>query len=261
MNKLVLTSLLSVFVVSAANAAINDNPLYRPDAGKFVSETSVASHTENTTAVALAQEFAYGVTDRFAVSVGTVLAEDNWFDTSDWDAFAIGANYRVLDGNLWKIDVFGRYGVAPVWGDHEAFLDKDFTGYDWTVGAQAGYTSGNLTLAGHVAFDYLGAESFDWDEDGLHVLSAGVTGFLQLNHNWGLVAGAEYSKILDDKIGGEEIEDNKGSWTGTFGVNYNIDEDMFVAGYITKEMNHTDESGKWEVADGFGFGAKFGIQF
>lgn len=260
MKKIALTSLLAMFAVSGANAAINDNPLYRPMEGKFVSETTVASHTKSTTAVALAQEFAYGVTDRLSVGVGTTLSENNWFDSSEWGALAVNANYRVLDGQMWKIDVFGGYGLIPVWGDHESFLDEDVTVYDWTVGAQAGYTSGNLTLAGHVIYDYLGSESFNWGDDGAHVLRAGVTGFLELNKNWGLLAGAEYGKILDDKIDGVEIE-NRGSWTGKFGVNYNIDADKFVAAYITKEMNHTEKSGEWDVADGFGFGAKFGIQF
>ncbi|MCM1294663.1 MAG: hypothetical protein NC311_03820 [Muribaculaceae bacterium] len=254
MKKIALTSLLAVFVVSGANAAINDNPLYRPEAGKFVSETTVASHSEKTTNVALGQEFAYGVSDRLSVGVATTLSENNWFDNSQWGALAVNANYRVLDGNLWKIDVFGGYGVTPVWGDHESFLDEDETIYDWTVGAQAGYTSGNLTLAGHVIYDYLGSESFNWDEDGIHTLRAGVTGFLELNKNWGLLAGVEYNGFLDDEI------ENDGFWTGTFGVNYNIDDDMFVAGYITKTMEHT-EAGKWDVTDGFGFGAKFGIQF
>ena len=31
MKKLVLTSLLAVFAATGANAAINDNPMYRPD--------------------------------------------------------------------------------------------------------------------------------------------------------------------------------------------------------------------------------------
>lgn len=39
MKKIALTSLLAMFAVSGANAAINDNPLYRPMEGKFVSET------------------------------------------------------------------------------------------------------------------------------------------------------------------------------------------------------------------------------
>lgn len=254
MKKIALTSLLAVFAVSGANAAINDNPLYRPDAGKFVSETTVASHTKSTTKVALGQEFAYGVTDRLSVGVGTTLSENNWFDNSQWGALAVNANYRVLDGQMWKVDVFGGYGVTPVWGDHESFLDEDMTVYDWTVGAQAGYTSGNLTLAGHVIYDYLGSESFNWGDDGIHMIRAGADAFLELNKNWGLVAGVEYTGFLDDEA------ENDGFWTGKFGVNYNIDADKFVAGYITKVMEHK-AAGEWDVADGFGFGAKFGIQF
>lgn len=254
MKKIALTSLLAMFAVSGANAAINDNPLYRPMEGKFVSETTVASHTQNTTTVAMGQEFAYGVTDKLSVGVATTLSENNWFDNSEWGALAVNANYRVLDGQMWKIDVFGGYGVTPVWGDHESFLDEDMTVYDWTVGAQAGYTSGNLTLAGHVIYDYLNTESFNWDDDGVHMIRAGADAFLELNKNWGLMAGVEYAGFFDDEF------ENDGSWTGKFGVNYNIDADKFVAGYITKTMEHT-AAGKWDVTDGFGFGAKFGIQF
>ena len=254
MKKIALTSLLAMFAVSGANAAINDNPLYRPMEGKFVSETTVASHTQNTTEFNLGQEFAYGVTDKLSVGVATTLSENNWFDNSEWGALAVNANYRVLDGQMWKIDVFGGYGVTPVWGDHESFLDEDMTVYDWTVGAQAGYTSGNLTLAGHVIYDYLNTESFNWNDEGIHMIRAGADAFLELNKNWGLVAGAEYAGFFDDEF------ENEGFWTGKFGVNYNIDADKFVAGYITKTMEHT-AAGKWDVTDGFGFGAKFGIQF
>ena len=82
---------------------------------------------------------------------------------------------------------------------------------------------------------------------------AGVDGFLSLDSNWALMLGAEYTGMLDDQF------DNAGSWTGKFGVNYNIDEDMFVGAYISGEMDHS--SGDWEIVDGMGFGVKFGAQF
>lgn len=255
MKKLALTSLLAVCAVSSANAAINDNPLYRPDAGKFVSMTSVASHTENATEFAATEEFAYGVTDRLAIGISTSASENDWFEAASWDSFGVGADYRFFDGEVVKADAFASYDISGIWGDHADFLEEETTNYTWTVGARAGYTSGNLTLAGHVAFDYENIESFNWDDDGFHTLRAGVTGFLELNNNWGLLAAVEYNADLDN------WEDNNGFWTGKFGVNYNITNDMFVAGYVAKEMNHTAGDGKWEVADGFGFGGKFGIQF
>ena len=46
MKKLALTSLMAVFAVSAANAAvINDNPLYRPMQGQAYSITGLESHS------------------------------------------------------------------------------------------------------------------------------------------------------------------------------------------------------------------------
>lgn len=255
MKKLVLTSLLAVFAVSGANAAnvINDNPLYRPDAGKFYSMTSISSHSENTNTWGLAEAFGYGITDRLAVTVGTSFAEANWFDNAQWGAFELGVNYRALDMGNWKADVYGAYSLTPIWGDHQPFLDEDYTTYDWTVGVRAGYMTAAWTVAGHVAFDYLNTESFNWGDDGVHTLRAGLDGFLSLNSDWALLAGVEYTGFLDDQF------DNAGTWTGKVGVNYNIDETKFIGAYISGEMEHS--TGDWEFVDGFGFGAKFGIQF
>ena len=50
-----------------------------------------------------------------------------------------------------------------------------------------------------------------------------------------------------------------GVWTGTFGVNYNIDATKYVGLYVTDAMAHA--TGDWELADGVGYGVKFGIDF
>ena len=253
MKKLVLTSLLAVFAATGANAAINDNPMYRPDQGRFYSMTELASNTEYADSWALGEKFGYGITDRASVWVGTSLSEGEWFDTMSWDAFAIGADYRLLDDMNWKVDAYASYALNPVWGDHQSFLDEDYTFYTWGVGVRAGYVTDMWTVAGHVEFNYLNSESFNWGDDGLHALIAGVDGFLSLDSNWALMLGAEYTGMLDDQF------DNAGLWTGKFGVNYNIDEDMFVGAYISGEMDHS--SGDWEIVDGMGFGVKFGAQF
>lgn len=267
MKKIALTSLLAVFAVSGAHAAnvINNNPLYRPEAGQFYSVTSVGSHTEEANAVGLTEEFGYGITDRLAIGLATSMAEADWFDASLWNTFGIGLNFRALDMGNWKGDVFASYGVGPMWG-HKAlenghdikFLDKDLTNYTWTVGMRGGYATDMWTVAGHVAFDYTNSESFNWDDSGLHKLRFGLDGQLVLNQNWNLIAGVEYNADYDN------WSDNEGYWTGKFGANYNFDSNKFIGAYITKLMYHdnaTDESGKWTVDDGFGFGATFGIQF
>lgn len=255
MKKIVLTSLLAVFAVSGAHAAniIDGNPLYRPGEGRFYSETSLASHSEKTETWGLAQQLGYGITDRLLVSVGTTLGESNWFDNASWNAFSVGLNYRAVDMGNWKADVFGSYALAPVWGDHMAFLDKDATVYDWTVGVRGGYTTAGWTVAGHVAFDYLNSESFNWNDDGIHTLRAGLDGQLVLNLDWNLVAGVEYTGFLDD-----EFED-AGVWSGKFGVNYNIDATKYVGAYVSTDIRHS--TGDWEFDDGFGFGFKFGVDF
>ena len=261
MKKLTLTSLMAVFAVSAANAAvINDNPLYRPDQGKFYSVTEVASHSKATTAWGASEEFGYGITDKLAIAVQTSVSETDWFDSSDWDTLGLGLSYRVMDMNGWMVDLIGSYGVDPVMQYKGSFLDKDLTFYQWTVGAQVGKTMGNLTLAGHVAMDYVNSESFNWNDDGVHAVRLGADAFLTLNDNWALVGGVEYTGITDDKMFGKTKVENAGTWTGTVGVNYNFCENSFVGAYVGRAMSHK-AAGEWSTNAGFAFGGKFGIQF
>lgn len=260
MKKIVLTSLLAVFAVSTAQAAnvINDNPLYRPDAGKFYSVTELSSHSEDTNKWTLGEKFGYGVTDRLAVSLGTSVSESDWFDHMGWNEFELGVNYRALDMGNWKADAYGAYELTPVWGDHRPFLDEEDTWYTWKAGVRAGYQTQMWTVAGHVEFNYGNTESFNWGDDGMHTLSAGVDGFLSLTSDWALMAGVEYTGVLDDEIGNIDVKD-AGRWDGRIGVNYNVSDTSFVGAYISSEMEHS--TGDWEFVDGFGFGLKFGAQF
>lgn len=261
MKKLTLTSLMAVFAVSAANAAaINDNPLYRPDQGKFYSMTAVASNSKATTKWAASEEFGYGITDKLAIAVATSVDENDWFDSSDWDTLGLGLSYRVMDMNGWMVDLTGSYGVGPVMPYKGSFLDKDLTSYQWSIGAQVGKTMGNLTLAGHVAMDYVNSESFNWNDDGWHTVRLGADAFLTLNDNWALVGGVEYTGTTDDKMFGKVKVENAGTWTGTVGVNYNFCENSFVGAYVGRAMSHK-AAGEWSTDAGFAFGGKFGIQF
>lgn len=272
MKKLALTSLVAVFAVSGANAAniINNNPLYRPNAGHFYSITGLSSETKplmsenGTKEIKLTEEFAYGFTDRFMVGVKTSVTQSDWFDTGKWNDVTLAMNYRLVDMGAWKADVFGAYGVNDVWGwgdNHPGFLDEKDTNYTWTVGVNAGYATSAWTIAGHVAFDYNNTESFNWGDSfdkgirtSSHKLRLGLDGQLVLNQDWNLTAGVEYNADYD------YWSQNEGYWTGTVGANYNIDETKFVGAYITKYMTH-EAAGDWEVQDGFGYGVKFGIDF
>lgn len=269
MKKLALTSLLAVFAVGGAYAAngdvylensgayaaniIDGNPLYRPGEGRFYSVTTLGSDSEATEDWKLGEEFAYGITNDLAVVVKTGLSEQESFDAMSWDEFAVGANYRVLDMGAWKADVYGMYSLDPVWGDHEPFLDKGETDYTWTLGIRGGYVGEGWTVAGHVDFDYENGESFNWGDDGIHSLSIGVDGQYLLDAQWNLIAGVEYTGMLDDQF------EDAGKWTGKIGGNYNIDETKFVGAYVMGEMEHS--TGDWEWVDGFGFGMVFGIDF
>ena len=261
MKKLILTSLLAVFAATGANAAINDNPLYRPDQGRFYSVTALESSSRPTvanqkgsSAFALSEAFGYGVTDRLAIGLETTASTADWFDENSWDTFGIGLNYRVFDGVNWKADVFGSYGFGGVWPYGETFLGEENTNYVWTVGAKIGYETASWAVAGHVAFDYYNSESFNWDEEGFHSLRAGVDAFFAMNMQWSLVLGAEYNADLD------YWENNNGFWTGKLGVNYNIDDAKYIGAYVGKEMYHIGK-GDWDIADGFAYGVKFGVEF
>jgi outer membrane protein W len=262
MKKLALTSLLAMFAFSGAHAAniIDGNPLYMPKAGHFYSETTVASHSEHSDTWVLGEEFGYGITDRLAIEAGTAVAEQDTFDHSEWGPFALGLTYRVLDEGAWKADVYGGYEINPVWGDHASFLDKDLTAYTWTAGVRGGYVAGDWTIAGHFAFEYTNTESFNWGDELLvpqHALLVGLDAQYVIDENWNLVAGVEYTGYTDDEA------DNSGSWTGTFGVNYNINPSAYIGAYIDAEMDHWKDNGEkgWSVEDGFGFGFKFGVDF
>jgi hypothetical protein len=267
MKKLVLTSLFAVFAVSAANAAnvIDNNPLYRPDAGRFYSVTTLGTHSEaDLKAWSLGEEFGYGITEKLAFIMGSSFSMHDTFDHNSWDNFSLGMNYRFLNDSRWKADLFGKYdfgGISlpfisggAVWGDHAKFLDKDRTFYTWTAGIRGGYVASDWTLAGHVAFDYINFESFNWGDEGAHRIRLGLDGQYLLSSDWNLVAGAEYAGLTDSGL------DHAGTWTGTFGVNYNIDATKFVGAYVGREMFNSVADG-WDFADGFSWGVKFGIDF
>jgi len=77
-----------------------------------------------------------------------------------------------------------------------------------------------------------------------------------MSDNWSAIAGAEYYKVLDHY----NDEANRGAWELTAGLNYNIDTTKYVGLYVTKDVMHV-ATGNWEILDGYGFGAKFGIDF
>lgn len=290
MKKIALTSLLAVFAAAGANAAnvIDGNPLYMPTKGNFYSVTDLYSHTEGTP-YTLAEEFGYGVTNQLAIDVKTSLSENRAFDRYSWDGLSLKATFRALDRGAWKLDAYGEYAagasslVARVNGnggalmyypdadDETSWFDKDATSYTWTAGVRGGYTTARWTVAGHAAFSYLNSETLNWGDKGTHMLTLGVDGQFVLDSHWNLVAGVEYVGITNDHFAYDGDEEpgkvkNAGLWTGTFGVNYNIDATKFVGAYINGTMDHwkgdvTKGEKGWGFEDGFGFGAKFGIQF
>lgn len=277
MKKIALTSLMAMFAVSGAHAlalnTIDGNPLYRPKAGHFYSETGLASSTHDADTVTASEYLGYGITDRLSVEIGTVITQKDWFNKASWDNIDLSLNYRVADYQHWKADIFGGYSVSGVLPAadgffHGSFMNEKNTFYTWVAGARGGYTNYIFTIAGHAYMSYINKESFNWKQNawtedeiyGVHVLTAGVDAQLVLNKRWNLVSGADYSKILDHY----NDPDTMGQWDLTFGANFNIDKTKFVGAYITKEIKHvptTDSKGNWDVQNGFGMEVKFGIDF
>lgn len=286
MKKIALTSLLAVVAATGAHAAnaIDGNPLYMPRAGNFYSETSLASHTENGTPYVLGEEFGYGVTDKLAVKIDTSLSENNSFDDYAWNNLSLNATFRALDKGAWKADVYAGVdmgGNPAAWmipggglvahykaADKTYWFDKDLTGYTWTAGVRGGYMTSLFTVAGHVEYNYMNSEMFNWGDAGMHTLSLGLDGQFVINSDWNLVGGVEYTGVTNDHMAYDDMEDpaetkNAGVWNGYFGVNYNIDATKYVGAYVNGAMDHWKDNGEkgWDLEKGFGFGAKFGIQF
>lgn len=276
MKKIALTSLLAVFAVSGAHAAnvIDGNPLYMPKAGHFYSVTELESHTKNDTPWKLNEEFGYGVLDNLSVNVATSLAENKAFDEYAWEDVSFALTFRALDMDGWKLDVLAAYDVDGIYnhpriGDHDAWLDKEDTMYTWAVGVRGGYVASNWTIAGKALFEYLNTESFNWNEgegkQGVHALTLGVDGQYVVCDRLSLVAGVEYTGIMDKEwygTPGDKVK-NAGTWEGEFGINYNIDATKFVGAYINGSLNHEegDNHDEWGWDKGFGYGIRFGVDF
>lgn len=268
MKKLALTSLLAMVAATGAHAAnvIDGNPLYRPVKGNFYSVTSVDTHNQNTTKTGLNEELGYSFTDRLLARVSASGSQSDWFETSAWDDLSVGLDYRFLDADQWKADVYGSYTVNDIRGHNQVAFDKDNTWYAWTVGARFGFIDPcGWTLAAHAEFNYGNTESFNWDHsvpvsmktlNMQHSLNVGVDGQVVLNREWALVGGVDYTAYLKNVL----WDANLGHWTAKVGANYNMTETMYVGGFVGKEIAHT-AAGEWKVQDGFTFGAQFGIDF
>ena len=263
MKKLALTSLLAVFAVSGAHAAnvIDGNPLYLPGQNHFYSVTTLGSHSDHFSSWKLNEDFGYGITDRLAINVSNTVADETSFNEWGWHEMSFGAKLRALDMGGWKADLIGAYTIDPFWGSHEPWLDKDYTNYTWTAGVRGGYVGSFWTVAGHALFNYENTESFNWNDDGVHTLQLGVDGQLLLGRHFALLAGVEYTGMLDSSWPDGAEAKNEGYWSAEFGANYNFDATKFIGLYVETGLQHKNGNSSWELEDGLGFGAKFGIDF
>ncbi|MDR0803513.1 MAG: hypothetical protein LBO08_00275 [Rickettsiales bacterium] len=281
MKKIILTSLFAAVAVSAANAGVIDNnPLYRPNGGHFYSVTDLATDTA-WEGWGLGEEFGYGINDKLSVIATTKLSA--YFPESDlygnnnyaWDNFGLKLNYRVLDDKNIKADVYGgvAQNYATTGGEtkngkfhYKNFDDLETTSYDWTVGARAGYTTKEFTIAGLVEYTY------SKDDIGTDVDSGkwtfGLNGQYVIDTNWNITGGASYALTMLGDDNPAKIWANAHVVNAYVGANYNIDDYKFVGVYVAQNWgkastgnSSTTISSDWEIADETIIGAKFGIDF
>lgn len=273
--------------VSNASAVniVDDNPLYIPIENRFYSISSIGSHTgaDDIKSWTVDQEFGYGITNRWNVTLATSVTDRQSFDKWSWDNVAFETKFRALDFLSWKGDLIAGCIVSNVWAPNRPLLEKDVrfdsdtgyaipgtgTEYTWAVGMRGGYTISQFTIAFKALFEYFNTEAFNWSEPegsrGIHIVIAGVDGRFALSDAFTLIGNMEYVGFIDKEwygIDGLTVE-NAGIWTGKLGINYNIDATKFVGVYVSASLNHNDGDNydEWGFDNGVGFGAKFGIGF
>ena len=242
MKKIALTSLIALGVVASAHAgAINDNPLYMPTAGTFYSVSAIETDTAFE-GMGIGTAFGYGVTDQLSVEVNTSVALYDDFNEASWANIGLGAAYRALSVDNWRLDVLGALNIM---GDN--WYDKDYNLYTWSAGVRGGYVANDWTLAGSVVYNYTNTEMFNWGDKGFKHFDLGLAGQYLIDNNWNVVAGLNY--ILPTESG---IDDEL---FAKVGVNYNFTDDMYLGVYVTRELIVDNDDKEW------GLGVKFGAQF
>jgi len=246
---------------------------------------------------ALETEFGYGINDRLSVNVMLSGYWNDTTEDSAVNMWGAGVSYRYLDEKNWKADVFGSgrmISQATFWNFNQDDVDvdgdlldfrKNQYAWQWTVGTRAGYVAKDWTVAGFAAMDYT-RYSFGMADDGMwrdmsqffrrYDLNLGLMGQYLINDKFNLVGSLTYKQNVYNVRGnaGELIGDNSETlsnarakvmrWSelnrtveGKLGVNYNINNDMFVGAYMTRGIV-TDEVFESDI---WGVGARFGVQF
>ena len=248
MKKLALTSLLTLFAISSANAANISNPLYHPTENHFYSQTSADMDTD-LELYTINEEFGYGITDKLAVFLNTA-GSYNSSDSADtkysWDNMSLGLNYRVVDMNEWKADVYGKFQQI-----YDTSDSLEVTWYKWTAGTKFGYMTNDWTIAMVAQADYISddIDAYDFDAWGMKF---GLIGQYVMDSNWNMIAGLDYDFSLTDDVYPDYVGN---PLTAKLGVNYNMDASKYIGVYATKDLK-SDFSD-----DPYGWGVKFGIDF
>lgn len=247
MKKLVLTSFLAVLAVSSAGAAnINyGNPLYRPDANHFYSQTSLDMDTDYNY-FTLGEEFGYGITNKLSAilkTAGSYDSSDTAIDKFSWNNMSLGLNYRYIDMGAWKADAY-----ADVSQIYDTTQDLETIYYNWRAGLKFGYMTSDWTVAMTAQADYVkdDIEDYKFDSWGMKL---GLEGQYVMDKNWNMVAGLDYNFNLTD----EYYEHNP--LVAKVGINYNMDATKYVGIYATRDLKADSTN------DLYGMGVKFGIDF
>lgn len=261
-------AIITAAVTPAFATVMNNNPLYRPDAGRFYSVTVLKTDTKSDlTHFTATEELGFGITDWLAVSLDTSASFD--FDNggqqhAKWDLLNIALNGRYLDRGPWKADLYARAG--QIYQDDRSGFET--IAYRYVAGTRAGYLSDEWTLMAsaeyhHIKDDIKHIEPFpgffipiDFD---FWMINFGLDGQYMINDKWNITANVRY--WVSDNSGIDEIDDMFGAYdevNTTVGINYSFDDSKFIGAYVKKSLwADTSDKDTWR----FEYGFKFGIDF
>ncbi len=249
MKKLIV-SVGALFCFSVtANAAnvINGNPLYRPAQGRFYNLFTPIEANSKFDRFVMADEFGYGVSDDFAISVAT----SGSYDSSDnpefgkwaWNDLEFG-----FDWDLWH----ENEAHAEIYGDvKQVYNTKDnlqTIAYNWTAGARVGRMTNKWTVVGVVQVDYLN-DDLPHDTFDAWAMTVGIQGQYILGEQWNLVGELMFDfDLFEEYYDGERLRLK-------VGANYNLDATKYIGVYAAKDLVHSFDAAPMV------FGLNFGIDF
>lgn len=241
--KTILMASAAVMFAGAANAADITSPMYLPEAGKLLSNTSLEydraatkHHAGTTEDLAVAEELTYGITNNFAV-VGEIR---NYFDIEgltnrDYNndhnfGYKIGAKYNFNSCSNWLAQAgLSYYTMDPEsWWGHRG---SDYgLGGRWSKNLEANFKLAYQLPNGALPYSSLTANS-NIDDNDRTIEYSWFNGIHMMHNNMSADAGIRYDFNLDGT--------NTNQWYLQGGVNYFVKENITVGVYADYYLGGT----------------------